>query len=77
MTLVRLGPAGQITLPQVILAASGLKEGEQLTAEVTADGAIVLRPVSITDHEPTPDQEAEILAAVDEARATLARERPR
>ena len=48
-----------------------------MEAEVTGAGAIILRPVSAAGREPTPEQEAEILAAVDEARALHAAKRRR
>jgi hypothetical protein len=61
--LLALGP---------IREAARLQEGDYLEAEVTASGTIVLKPVSIAGREPTPEQEAEILAAVDEARSFYA-----
>lgn len=77
MTLVKVRRAAQITLPLVIREAARLEEGDYLEAEVTDTGAILLRPVSIAGREPTPEQEAEILAAVDEARAFHASKRRR
>jgi AbrB family looped-hinge helix DNA binding protein len=77
MTLVKVRRAAQITLPRDIRAAVRLEEGDYLEAEVTDSGTIVLKPVSITGREPTPKQEAEILAAVDEARSFYAKERRR
>jgi AbrB family looped-hinge helix DNA binding protein len=77
MALVRLRRAAQITLPDDIREAARLKEGDYLEAEVTEAGAILLRPVSIPGREPTPEQEAEISAAVDEARAFHATQRRR
>jgi hypothetical protein len=44
---------------------------------VTESGAILLKPVSIAGLEPTPEQEAEVLAAVDEARSFYANKRRR
>ncbi|MSP00982.1 MAG: AbrB/MazE/SpoVT family DNA-binding domain-containing protein [Acetobacteraceae bacterium] len=76
MTLVRLRRAAQLTLPQDIREAARLKEGDYLEAEVT-DAGILLRPVNISSREPTPAREAEILAAVDEARASHAAQRRR
>jgi AbrB family looped-hinge helix DNA binding protein len=69
MKLVKVRRAAQITLPRDIREAAHLAEGDYLEAEVMEGGAIVLRPVNIAGREPTPEQEAEILAAVDEARA--------
>lgn len=77
LTLVRLRRAAQITLPQDIRDAARLKEGDYLEAEVTEAGAILLRPINIAGREPTPEQEAEILVAVDEARASRAAQRRR
>jgi AbrB family looped-hinge helix DNA binding protein len=77
MTLVKVRRSAQITLPRDIRDAARLEEGDYLDAEVTDSGAIVLRPVSITGREPTPEQEAEILAAVDEARSFYAKRRRR
>lgn len=77
MALVRLRRAAQITLPEDIRQAARLKEGDYLEAEVTEAGVIVLRPVTIPGREPTPEQEVEILAAVDEARASHAAQRRR
>jgi AbrB family looped-hinge helix DNA binding protein len=77
MALVKVRRAAQITLPRDIREAAGLEEGDYLEAEVTENGSILLRPVSIAGREPTPEQEAEILAAVDEARAFHAVKRRR
>ena len=71
MTLVKLRRAAQITLPLAIRQAARLKEGDYLEAEVTKAG-ILLRPVSVDRREPTPDEEAEILAVVDEERKDYA-----
>ena len=76
MTLVRLRRAAQITLPVEIRQAARLKEGDYLEAEVTAEG-ILLRPVSVDRREPTAEQDAEILAVVDQERRDYAAERRR
>ena len=76
MTLVKLRRAAQITLPLAIRRAARLKEGDYLEAEVTKAG-ILLRPVSVDRREPTPEEEAEILAVVDEERRNYADERRR
>lgn len=76
MTLVRLRRAAQITLPLEIRQAARLEEGDYLEAQVTEAG-ILLRPVSIGSRQPTPDQEAEILAVVNEERRAYAAERRR
>ena len=77
MTLVKVRRAAQITLRRDIREAARLEEGDYLEAEVTESGAILLKPVSIAEREPTPEQEAEILAAVDEARRFYTNKRRR
>ncbi len=77
VSLVKIRRAAQITLPRDIREAAHLEEGDYLEAELTQSGAILLRPVSIAGREPTPEQEADILAAVDEARVQNAVKRRR
>jgi AbrB family looped-hinge helix DNA binding protein len=77
MALVRLRRAAQITLPHEIREAAHLKEGDYLEAEVTASGSILLKPVNIARREPSAEEEAEILRAVDEERKGYAAERRR
>ena len=74
--LVKVRRAAQITLPREIRQAAHLEEGDYLEAEVTESG-ILLRPVSIGSREPTPQQEAEILAVVNKERRTYAAQRRR
>ena len=76
MALVKVRRAAQITLPREIRDATHLAEGDYLEAELTRDG-ILLRPVSIAGREPSPEQEAEILAVVDQERKAYAAERHR
>jgi len=76
MALVKLRRAAQITLPLEVRQAFHLEEGDYLEAEITHDG-ILLRPVRIHRREPTPEQEAEILAVVDAERKAYAEERRR
>ncbi len=76
MALVKVRRAAQITLPREIRDAAHLAEGDYLEAELTRDG-ILLRPVSIGNREPSPEQEAEILAVVDQERKAYAEERHR
>ena len=76
MTLVKLRRAAQITLPREIRQAARLKEGDYLEAEVTEAG-ILLRPVNVGRRAPTQEQEAEILAVVNEERKKYAKERHR
>ncbi len=74
MALVKLRRAAQITLPQELREAFDLKEGDYLEAQATESG-ILLSPVSIKRREPTPEQEAEVLAVVDEERRAYAAQR--
>ena len=74
MTLVKLRRASQITLPLEIRQAARIKEGDYLEAEVTKAG-ILLRPVNVDLRDPTPEQEEEMLAVVDEERKDYAAER--
>ncbi len=75
MALVKLRRAAQITLPRTIRQAARLEEGDYLDAEVTETGAILLRPVKAERREPTPEQQADILAVVDAERRAYAAER--
>ena len=74
--LVKVRRAAQITLPREIRKAAHLEEGDYLEAEVTGSG-ILLRPVRIGSREPTPQQEAEILAVVNKERRVYAAQRRR
>ena len=76
MALVRVRRAAQVTLPREIREAAHLKEGDYLDVQVTKEG-ILLRPVSVDVREPSPEQEAEILAVVDQERKSYAAERRR
>lgn len=76
MALVKVRRAAQITLPREIRDAVHLEEGDYLEAQLTDEG-ILLRPVSIGRRDPTPEQEAEILAVVDQERKAYAAERRR
>ena len=76
MALVKLRRAAQITLPREIRDAARLSEGDYLEASVTGDG-ILLTPVRVGRREPTPAEEAEIQAVVDEERKAYAAERRR
>ncbi len=77
MSLIRLRRAAQITLPQEIRDAAKLKEGDYMEAEVTASGAILLKPMRVLGREPSAEQEAEILNVVDQERAAYAVDRRR
>lgn len=74
--LVKVRRAAQITLPREFREAVHLEEGDYLEACMTKDG-ILLRPVTIGSREPSPEQETEILAVVNEERKSYAAERHR
>ncbi len=76
MALVKVRRAAQITLPREIRDAAHLEEGDYLEAQLTDEG-ILLRPVRIGSRAPSPEQEAEILAVVDQERKAYAAERRR
>ena len=77
MALVKIRRAAQITLPRTIREAARLEEGDYLDVEMTNSGAILLRPVNPERCEPTPEQQADILAVVDAERRAYAAERRR
>ena len=72
--LIKIRRAAQITLPNEIRKAAHLEEGDYLEAKIIKAG-ILLRPVSIGNREPTPQQEAEILDVVNKERKAYAAER--
>ena len=74
MALLRLKRHAQITIPADLRRQFHLEEGDYLEAKATESG-ILLSPVSINKREPTPQQEAEILAVVNETRKAYAAER--
>ena len=76
MALVRLRRAAQLTLPPEITRAAQLNEGDYLEAVLT-EGGILLRPLAPGQRQPTPEEEAEIQAVVDEERRAYAAERRR
>ncbi len=76
MALVKVRRAAQITLPREIRDAAHLEEGDYLEAQLTNEG-ILLRPVRIGSREPSPEQEAEILAVVNQERKAYAAPRRR
>ena len=77
MSRLKISDKSQITLPSDIRDAAHLEAGDYLDAELLQNGVIMLRPVRTQTLEPTREQETEILAAVDEARAAIAAERRR
>jgi hypothetical protein len=69
---VTLSPSGGLTLPPDLLDAARLAPGSRLAPRLTASGSILLDPIG---GDLTPEQEAEILAIVDEERRAYAAER--
>lgn len=47
MNLIKLGKKGQVSIPQGVLRQLGIAPDAPLLVETTADGAIVLRQVSV------------------------------
>ncbi|MDA1276898.1 MAG: AbrB/MazE/SpoVT family DNA-binding domain-containing protein [Verrucomicrobia bacterium] len=65
---IQIEPDGTLTLPQAVREKTGLKEGDQLAVEITADG-ILLKPLSGSPIEIyTEARAAEFKAADDELR---------
>ena len=65
---VQIEPDGTLMLPQAVREKVGLKEGDQLAVEITADG-ILLKPLSGFPIEIyTEERVAEFKAADDELR---------
>ena len=47
MELAKLGKKGQLTIPRSVLRAAGIADESRVVLEVTADGAIVMRPAVV------------------------------
>lgn len=47
MELAKLGKKGQLTIPRSVLKAAGIPDESRVVIEVTADGAIVMRPAAV------------------------------
>ena len=56
MTLIKLGTKGQISIPQGVLRQLAIGVDAPLLVETTADGAILLRPVSVHPVEMYSDE---------------------
>ena len=56
MNLIKLGKKGQISIPQGVLRQLAIGVGAPLLVETTADGAILLRPVSVHPVEMYSDE---------------------
>ncbi len=67
-TTITLTDRGVITLPAALRRAAGLKANDQLVAEATADGGILLRPAITLPIEAYSDQR---IADFDAAEAEL------
>lgn len=67
-TTITLSDRGVITLPAALRRAAGLKANDQLVAEATADGGILLRPAITLPIEAYSDKR---IAEFDAAEAEL------
>ena len=47
MQLVKVGGKGQVSIPKTILDRLGIRKETPMLVELTADGAIVLRPAGV------------------------------
>ena len=56
MNLIKLGKKGQVSIPQGVLRQLGIAPDAPLLVETTADGAIVLRQVSVHPVEMYSDE---------------------
>lgn len=68
MDVVKLGKKGQLSIPKTVLNQLGLEGEQHLLLEVTADGALLLRPAGIYPVETYSD--ARIAEFLDEDRLT-------
>jgi antitoxin PrlF len=72
MTRTTLRAKGQLTLPDEIRKALKLQEGDQLEAEVTETGEVILRPLATVDRSQawfwTPEWQAGEREATEQAR---------
>lgn len=56
MAIVKLGKRGQVNLPRALVRSLGLMGEDRLSAERTADGGILLRPLGIHSIEVYSDE---------------------
>lgn len=56
MEIVKLGKSGQVSLPRALVRSLGLVGDARLSAERTADGGILLRPLGIYPIEVYSDE---------------------
>lgn len=47
MDILKVGPKGQVTIPSTIMRRWGLTGASAVTAEVTNDGALIMRPAGV------------------------------
>ncbi|MBO3463048.1 MAG: AbrB/MazE/SpoVT family DNA-binding domain-containing protein [Aetokthonos hydrillicola CCALA 1050] len=47
MEVIKLRKKGQVSIPKAILKRLGLETETMLSVEITADGAIILRPAGV------------------------------
>ena len=77
MNLIKLGKKGQVSIPQGVLRQLGIAPDSPLLVETTADGAIVLRQVSVHPVEIYSDERlAEFARENTMTPAQAARSRP-
>jgi AbrB family looped-hinge helix DNA binding protein len=67
----KVGPKFQVTIPQQVREAVGLKTGDLVQASVGDDGAIVLRRKVLVDHDPELERDFEAAKADVEAGRVL------
>ena len=65
MQLVKLGKKGQVSLPKVLLQRAGISGETPLLADVTDDGAIVLRQAGVYPIEIYSDERVSTFLEVD------------
>lgn len=56
MNVIKLGKKGQVSIPKAILDQLGVQDEQMLLVDITADGAILLRPAGIYPIEVYSDE---------------------
>jgi bifunctional DNA-binding transcriptional regulator/antitoxin component of YhaV-PrlF toxin-antitoxin module len=72
MDLIKVGKRGQVSIPKSFLDALALQGEQWLSIEMTPDGAISLKPVSIAPMELYSEDRLVEFAAEDELTPALA-----
>jgi len=72
MDVVKLGKKGQVSIPKSILKRLGLEGEAPLLVDVTADGAIVLRPAVVYPVEIYGDERLREFAEADSMKPAVA-----